>query len=495
MPSVERSVIEGLFQIPNKEGEKVDFLLNAAQADFDEHLTGRDIVPKARQLGVSIYSVARLLVKCLGMENRRAVIISHTTDATQRLLAKVHFMLDNFKGPEPVLKYSNRNEITFPKTGSAMYIGTAGAQDLGVGDTITDLHCSEIPRWKNAGGLLSDLLQAVPKRGNITHEATGKGVGDWYHKTCMRCKDGTGPYKLHFYSWLWEPDYVITLTGEQKESILNSLDERFEEATLFDLGVTLEQLAWRRWKLSELDYDLASFKEQYPRILEECFQSRAHSYFHRLNYQPTKDWIRDEEETYLYLLRGHPMAGVEYIMGIDSSGGVGQDNAIIEIVRADTFEQVGEWAHDKTEPDILAVKAAAIGKRFNMARANVEKNNHGILTLKILLDLYPMDRIHRNIKVSGSQREEFGTLADFGITTSAVSKAFMISNLRSTWAKSIPFHSPELKAEADTFREENGKLQAEQGCHDDRIIGMALATYGTQYGIGHGEAPTITWAH
>ena len=445
MPSPERIIIEELFSIPDKKGVRVPFLLNAAQAQFDEDISGRDIIPKARQLGISLYMTARFLARCLGHENRRAVIVSHTTEATQKLLSNIHYMLKHFRGPEAVLKYSNRNEITFPKNGSAIYIGTAGAKDLGVGDTITDLHCSETPRWKNAGGLLADLLQAVPKSGNITHEATGKGVGDWYHHTCMRCASGTGPYKLHFFNWLWDSDYTLQLTGEQKEQLLNTLDKSLEEDKLFDWGMTLEQLAWRRWKLSELDFDLMAFKEQYPLVLSDCFQSREHTYFHKVNFEQTRDWIRDEQETYMNRLKDHPAPGLLYTMGIDASGGVGQDSAVIQVVRSDTFEQVAEWRNARTEPDILAVKVRDIGVRFNMALANVEKNNHGILTLSKLLDIYPSDRIHRNIKVSGSQREEFGKLADFGITTTTISKAFMISNLRSVWAAGVPFHSEILK--------------------------------------------------
>lgn len=494
MPSPERVIIEQLFSISNKEGVKVPFILNPAQADFDENLSGRDIIPKARQIGFSMYILARSLARCLGIENRRVVIISHTTEATQRLLSRIHFMLDNFRGPDAVLKYSNRNEITFPKNGSGMYIGTAGSKDLGVGDTITDLHCSEIPRWKNAGGLLADLLQAVPLSGNIIHEATGKGVGNWYHSTCMRCVGGSGPYKLHFYNWLWDTESSFHLSEEQKDRLLNTLDSSMEEDILFDQGVTLGQLAWRRWRLSELDYDLMSFKEQYPYTLDECFQSRTHSYFHRVSFEETSEWIQDEQETYMHRLSEHPIRGIEYTMGIDSSGGVGRDSAVIEVIRNDNFEQVAEWRHNKTEPDILALKARDIGTRFNMAFANIEKNNHGILTLSKMLDIYPPERIHRNIKVSGSQREEFGRLADFGITTTSISKAFMISNLRSVFAEGAIFHSTVLKSEIDTFREENGKLQAEESCHDDTVMAMALATYGTAYGIGVSSTPIIAWA-
>jgi hypothetical protein len=38
------------------------------------------------------------------------------------------------------------------------YIGTAGARKFGRGDTITDLHCSEVAFWENAKELTAGLL-------------------------------------------------------------------------------------------------------------------------------------------------------------------------------------------------------------------------------------------------------------------------------------------------------------------------------------------------
>ena len=81
------------------------------------------------------------------------------------MLGKVHYMLDNIKGPAPTTKLANRNELSFPKTNSYFYIGTAGARKFGRGDTITHLHCSEIAFWQDPKSLVSGLYQAVPRTG------------------------------------------------------------------------------------------------------------------------------------------------------------------------------------------------------------------------------------------------------------------------------------------------------------------------------------------
>ncbi|MGH9858319.1 MAG: hypothetical protein ACRD4B_10790, partial [Acidobacteriota bacterium] len=175
-PSPERLVIESMFMIVDKDGNDVPFILNREQAILDALLSNRDRVPKARQLGISSYVLARFLVRCLTKRNTRAVVISHDEKSTQKMLDRVYYYIANLRGPQPVIKNSNRNEITFPKMHSTFYIGTAGAKKFGRGDMITDLHCSEIAYWPDPKGLISGLYQAVPRNGHIIEESTGNGT-------------------------------------------------------------------------------------------------------------------------------------------------------------------------------------------------------------------------------------------------------------------------------------------------------------------------------
>ena len=76
MATPERLIIESMFKIADKDGNDVDFHLNEAQARVDARLTGRDIIPKARQQGVSSYYLARNLAKCISRRNERCVLIN-----------------------------------------------------------------------------------------------------------------------------------------------------------------------------------------------------------------------------------------------------------------------------------------------------------------------------------------------------------------------------------------------------------------------------------
>lgn len=481
--------------IADKEGVDVPFVLNSAQARIDDRLSGRDIIPKARQEGVSSYYLARNLAKCLSKRNTRAVVISHETEATQRMLGKVHYMLEHIRGPKAVIQNSSKNEITFPKTNSMFYIGTAGSRKFGRGDTITDLHCSEVAFWDDPKALLAGLFQAVPASGEISIESTGNGVGNWYHRAVMQAASGDAmpgmkrAFRLHFLNWVDFEEYCNRLTESEAKAVLDTLSEEYEEPQLVrDWKVTAGQLAWRRDKLSELDWDLALFKQEYPLTLDECFQSSGRSIFHRINYIQTPEWKQVDANT--YILEGHPKRGYHYLVGADVAGGIGGvsnfentkrqnegDRSVAEVWCIETGEQVCEFASNSISPDDFGLRLVAIGQHYNNAFIACEANNHGIVTLKVLKDNYPdalLYKTYRNSK-SGDEAE---SLTEYGVRTSVRSRPLMLGELRQAAGDWLKIHSPHLRSEMSTFIEkENGKLEAETGCFDDRVLSSAVSVY------------------
>jgi len=472
----EASVIENLLMIADKDGNDVPFTLNATQKVLDEHLTGRDLVPKARQEGVSSYFLARYLIKCLSKRNTRAVVISHDMESTQRMLSKVHYFLNNLRGPKAVVGHASKNEFTFPKTDSMFYLGTAGSRKFGRGDTITNLHCSEVAFWPDPKALLAGLFQAVPRTGEIALESTGNGVGNFYHNRVVRAATGKSRYKVHFFNWQNFPEYTINVTEEEAKEILSNLDPELEEDIVHERGLTPGQIAFRREKLDELDFDLRLFKQEYPMTLDECFQASGHSIFYKVLYKPTDFWTK--VDTNLHLLAGHPDPNLHYVLGADVGGGVQQDNSIAEIVCLETMEQVAEWASNKLAPDIFAHKLTALGTNFNGAYMVIESNNHGIMTLSELRGKYPSHLVYRDpstAKISESH------LLKLGHRTTTSSRFHLIGLLRYHLARDLTIHSELLMGELSTFIEhDDGKLAADQDCLDDRVIALAEASFGLQ---------------
>ncbi len=476
--SEERLIIENMFMIDDKEGRDVPFVLNTAQRYLDENLTGRDIIPKARQEGVSAYILALLTVRCLWKRNRRAVVISHDTESTQRMLRRVKYYLDNIRGPKPILEYASKNELTFPKTHSMFYIGTAGAKKFGRGDTITDLHCSEVAFWPDPKSLTAGLFQAVPRSGSIVLESTGNGMG-WYYKRCMAAAGGQSRYAMHFLSWTTFPEYTLDLSAEEEQEIINSLDPDFEEDILYhDRGLTPGQIAWRRDKLEEMDWDIDLFKQEYPMTLDECFRASGRSIFSKVLYEPTDRWRRIDQ--YMHILGDHPHPWSRYVVGVDVGGGVGQDNSVMEVIDLKHLTVVAEWASNKIAPDILGERIAELATWFQNAYVVVESNNHGIVTVNELRKVYPPNLIYsRSVPLSGRPRGDQHSLMLLGQRTTSVTKPLMIARLRHALSHFLTIHNPLLKSELDTFIEtESGRMEADQGCFDDRVMALACAVWG-----------------
>jgi len=481
----ERFLIEKFIRIPDKESRDTDFILNQDQAELDSSLTGRDIVAKYRQGGFSMFFLARAFIRCLYMRNRKCVVIAHEAMAAQKLLERVHYMIKHLKtdGIQPELKHLTQNYIAFSKTDSSIYVGTAGSDDYGVGDTITDLHCTEVSRWRNPEALLTGLFQAVPPSGDIALESTGRGTGNWFHRTAMAAARGEG-YKLHFFPWLRVPEYCLPVERAEEIFILENLDKSLEEPHYVNrFRLSAGQLKWRRRKIAEMGFDLRLFRENYPCELAECFQATGYGVFRDVNFIPEPTW--DTVDPWTRKLRDHPFPGRSYVVGCDPSGGVGLDYSTLIVLDSESGEQVYEFASNQIEPELFAARTVQVGRFFNDALLVPERNNHGYLVIHKILELgYPTEHVWRQKVGMTRVGQDIGPikvrrLADFGIFSSEVTKTVLMEHLKVELRNELTIHSEPLSIELSTFIEKpNGRMEAEQGCFDDRVMALALAAFG-----------------
>ncbi|MHC4139657.1 MAG: hypothetical protein ACYSR1_07375, partial [Planctomycetota bacterium] len=279
----------------------------------------------------------------------------------------------------------------------------------------------------------------------------------------------------------------IELTDAEALKILETLDPAMEEDKLIDV-LSPGQIAWRRVKLDEMDFDLKSFKQEYPMTLDECFQASGDSLFHKVMYQPTEDWEKRSGES--WGLGDHPADGKTYVLGADPAGGVGKDNSVIEIICLDTMEQVFEWTSNRIDPETFASKIAEIGEKWGGLYCVVENNNHGILTLSVLDKIYPSYLIHMDPSTITSQEEK--QLFHLGYRTTGRTKPLMIGRLRTLLARELMIHSPLLRAELSTFIEkEDGKMGAQDGCMDDTVMALACAAVGINNAAMYASKDTV----
>ncbi len=253
----------------DKQQQIVPLRLNRAQQHLLSHLTGRDLVLKARQLGISTAVQAWLFITAL-TQTARIGTLAHDVETTQKLrdmMQGFYEGLPDEKRPERGM--NNAARTYYPETKSWVFSGTAGNTRAGRGGTYSHVHGSEVAFWRSGARVLAGLLQGVPQSGSIVLESSANGAQGWFYDQCMRALAGEGIWTLHFYPWWWEDGYrlpvvePLTLTDEERRLMQTH-------------GLDLEQIAWRRSKQRELGRD---FQQEYPEDPYQAFLRFDTGYF------------------------------------------------------------------------------------------------------------------------------------------------------------------------------------------------------------------------
>lgn len=467
--STEVQTIQALFHILNKDGVKVPFILSPAQLALDavDNPFGRArvIIAKARQKGFSRGILAKFSIRCLGKEGTHAVVISHESSATQRLLDSVDYYFKHMNGPPPNFGTNSRKEMTFPLRDSAFYIGTAGSRAFGRGDTITDLHCSEYAFWEGTEKLTVGLFQAVPYSGRIYIESTGNGRNNDFYYTWENA-EAMGFTRL-FFPWFQDEEYQLPVSSwkadtPQHNFYLNDLQHKW--------SLSDQKMAWYEWKLRELRENLSMMQQEYPSEPSECFQATSGAIFNNVQLRVNPSWQALQlDGLYIYKLITHPQPTFHYVLGGDPSGGTGNDDAAITIFCVETGEQVLELHYNRINPIRFGELTCQLGKQYNDAFLVTESNNHGAAVIPYLRDNYQKDRIYKRKYATAT------TPPIYGWNNTATNKhalvGLMIEDL-----DQITLYGVQTVKELKNFEEtESGKMG---GKEDNLVIATGLAMLG-----------------
>ena len=493
-----KKAIERSFDIVDKDANTVPFILNTVQDRMLKELSGQDIILKGRQQGVSSLFLAMFTVDFLMVENVKCVVIAHEQKVTQRLFDRVRFYLDTLKkkfpgiAPPFELELNSRHEMSNKLKNSSFYIGTAGARAFGHGDTINNLHVSELSRWNNQERILSGLLQAVPKNGRIVIETTANGYGDYFYNLWTRSNSDNPSYKPHFIPWFETPEYIRPV---EKDFLLSESEIAIKEK----YHLTDEQMAWRKWKIAQLNDDVNTpyrFNEQYPCSPEEAFIVSGNPVWSPslLSWYllKTKDPIRignligfnpvtleENEKGYVKIFK-EPNEFHDYVIGADVSEGIiisqddeskERDFSAASVIDKNTFEQVATW-HGRIDPDQYGRQLDMLGRFYNNALIAVERNAMGLTPLITLRDLnYP--RLY--------YREKFGqisekTTQELGWVTDQTTKDLIINDATQLLReRRLLIYDKETITEMMSFvRNSSGRAGAASSAWDDRVMSLLI---------------------
>lgn len=497
--------IEKYLKIQDKNSKIVSFkinkpqmkLYNALKKQYEQGKPQRAIVLKARQMGFSTLTEGIIFKKTVTAFNIKSGIITHEASATDNLFNMSKRYLDNLPDEmKPQIKKSNAKELVFDSEKGTGLKGiikcmTAGNTTVGRSDTFQNLHISEYAFW---GGKKKDtligLLQSVPntKDTMIVVESTANGYDD-FKDMWDDAVEGKSDFIPVFCAW-WE------LNEYRKE--YNGFELNEEEIKLKELyDLDNEQLAWRRWCIqTNCRGDINLFKQEYPSCPEEAFMSSGNCVFDKEKIinriQQIKDIEPLKQGSFLYDYDGLNITNIRwqndkngiikiykdieknrpYVLGGDTAGD-GSDNFVGEVLDNISGEQVAELSHE-TDEDLYARQMYCLGMYYNQALIGVEVN----------FSTYPQKELERlrypklyQRQVEDSKTHKF--MQKGGFKTTQITRPIIIAGLVEIMRDNTEvFNSIEYLRESLSFiKNENGRPEAEQGKHDDRVMAMAIAHY------------------
>ena len=535
--------IENFLKIRDKKSQLIPFKLNHAQRIVMEKIKQcekekklkRFIVLKARQMGLSTLFEGLIFHDTANNPFRNSLIIAHEEPASVNLFNMSKLYYENLPDViRPMKKYSNGKVLSFenptidekekennPGLRSKITIATAGSGEVGRSATINNLHASEVAFFPDAKQTMLGLLQSVPDELNtlVVLESTANGVGDWFHEMWQKAVKGENDFIPIFLPWFIDPLYTRPFrSDEEREQFIDEINlvtydangnelHTYEYELMNKFNLTYEQLNWRRFTIAnKCQGDESLFMQEYPATPEEAFISSGRPKF-SINalkkYQTiTKPPIRrgylrtdengkiifiDDPNGYISIWK-EPEPETFYCIGADVAEGLIKGDYSCACVGDSDFDVVAMW-HGHIDPDMFGMELIKLGKYYNYAYIGVENNNHGLTTLSIM-----KREEYWNLFFTKTYDRISDTITQkLGWSTNAKTKPLMIDKLAEFIREMyIGIYSDLIISEAFTYIiEDNGKTNAQTGCHDDTIMACAIMLQLLLEGKGEFYVPEI----
>lgn len=537
-------------RIRTKTGTIAPFVLNPVQLELErvwsEQVAAckpvRIVVLKARQEGVSTWSLAHGYGHATKQRGQQAYFIAHDLESTRDLFDAVRLMYDEQVNDElrdwhpearPATRYSTKTELDFRNpdrkaTGadlglcSRIRIGTAGRMMAGRSRTIQYLHASEVAFWQDAARVFTGLLPAVPSQPGtaVIVESTANGVGGEFYRLWQMASDPTtaGDWRAVFLPWHAFPEYVRSVQAHGWEPIPQAAAstaewEREEDELRASLGLTDDQLNWRRWAVHHVCRDnLDNFRQEFPATPAEAFVTSGRCVFNRekvaarILHLEGEDRRRFREQAKPRFMRGElvkiaggsirwqdkhdgqltvyrvPEDGSEYLAAADVAEGIeaaegDSDYSTVQVFDRHTGEQVATW-RGRLSPAEFARQVGIIGRWYKWALLIPEANNHGQTVVTLLARWnYPNLWMRQDWDgIAEKWHERYGWLTTSKTRPRAIdclAQGFVEAHLR---LNDIPTLQ-EMTTFVRKSKQTGGRprIEAQTGCHDDLVMAAAIA--------------------
>ncbi len=489
--------IKNFIKIVDKRGKTVKFVPNPQQLQLLTEMDKFNVVLKSRQLGISVLSCAYSIWLAIRYPNTSCLLMAHSLDGADGIFTKLKQLYGSIpESIRPKLINNNRKELRL-ENGSRITVISCGTKESVRGSTLRFVHVSEAAFCnENIDRQILAIEQCLTPDGKIIVESTANGF-NFFSDMYSKAAQGESLYKPFFFGWV---DDRLMFADEYKQfaeryvamnghlPTLEELDST--ERGLYYRGATIEQIVWRRLKISNSSE--TQFAQEFPSTPSEAFISTGDNVFdnqkvyERIENLDTKtipmpDNLPDVLKPWYnrgFYLWEKPEKGLRYFIGVDSAEGLGgsSDYSVIEVIDRDGF-QMAEFRSNKIKPFEFVEVVEKLGFWFNTAYLVVEKASAGQTVCDRLYNdvSYPLMYKYKSWDARGSCKRKPG------FETTKQSKQRIIDDFVELHSKDkLCINSETLLQEMKMFVYKDGSAKASIGYHDDTVMAFAMALFGAK---------------
>jgi hypothetical protein len=327
-----------------------------------------NMISKFRQGGITTLTVLWGLWKCMFQKDQQIFVLSKTDREALSAGEIAKRAMDNF----PYWLYDlSRADITkhekkFEDIGSKICFYTPEAAR---GKSATYIIIDEAAFIEKMEEHWKAMYPVIATGGHIEIISTVNGIGNWYEETYHEAEAGRNFFNIINLDYWEHPVYA---NPEWAKSMRANLGEKgWQQEVIRDFLGSGETYISSNI-ISQLDRQTRGNSP-----IRTAFEKWTNEDQKRNNYDSGALWIWKE-----------PMDGHEYIIGVDSAEGVGQDgdNSCFEIIDAISLEQVAEFYSNTVPPHIFSQIINQIGIYYNTATVVIENNAIGGAVLSSLIN-------------------------------------------------------------------------------------------------------------
>ena len=437
------------------------------------------ILLKPRQIGATTLAVAVLFWKLYTARNGlRLLIVANDDDANDNIFQKLKIFYESLPlALQRPLVRSNRKELIFADTLAGARVITAGGRGHSRSFTYQMLLAEEFAFWpsgssRDVWASVTSTMHQGPNHLKVIL-STPNGPGNLYHEKVLQAMkaeaNGDRSMAFHFFPWTDHPSYW----RQPPEDWMPTPEEL--DMMMGASRLSVGQVYWRHWKVNDPSEGIGDlrFRKEYPLSVEDGFIVTQGSWYDTdllgdiLKLLPNKRAVGEERE---YVA---PDRGKRYVIGVDPSWANGGDFAVA-IVLDEYGEQVSVLSMQYGGEDLFALRVRELALKYNEARIMVEANRGGAGSVVIK----SLRRERANLwtgveELSGGKRR----FLDCWTTTAGRREKLLAHHRKMINQDALKLNDHITVQELIHFREESGKLQGQDGYHDDHVMAHALAEW------------------